>query len=93
MSGGVDSAVAALLLKQSGYEVAGVTLRVWQSEDGTEGRCCDIEDARRVAFKLGIPYYPINCISDFKRYVIEPFVNAYVSGYTPNPCVECNRFV
>ena len=93
MSGGVDSAVAALLLKQSGYEVAGVTLRVWQSEDGTEGRCCDIEDARRVAFKLGIPYCPINCISDFRRYVIEPCVNAYVSGYTPNPCVECNRFV
>ena len=93
MSGGVDSAVAAYLLKEAGYDVTGITLRVWQADDGTESRCCDIDDARRVADKLGIPYYPINCTSDFQRYVIDPFVSGYIRGLTPNPCVGCNRFV
>ena len=93
MSGGVDSAVAAYLLKKAGYDVIGVTLRVWQSEDGTEGRCCDIDDARSVAYKLKIPYYPINCTGDFQKYVVDPFVSDYINGLTPNPCVECNRFV
>ena len=93
LSGGVDSAVAAYLLKKSGYNVIGITLRVWQSEDGTEGRCCDIDDARSVAFKLKIPYYPINCTIDFQKHVVDPFVNGYTDGLTPNPCVECNRFV
>lgn len=93
MSGGVDSAVAAYLLKKSGYEVLGITLRVWQDDDGFEGRCCDIDDARNTAFKLGIPYYPVNCTSDFRKFVVEPFVERYVSGLTPNPCVECNRRV
>ena len=93
MSGGVDSAVAAYLLKQAGYDVIGITLRVWQGEDGGESRCCDIDDARGVANKLKIPYYPINCISDFKKYVVEPFADGYLCGFTPNPCVECNRFV
>ncbi|MCR5485523.1 MAG: tRNA 2-thiouridine(34) synthase MnmA [Clostridiales bacterium] len=93
MSGGVDSAVAAYLLKDAGYDVIGITLRVWQADDGSEGRCCDIDDARSVCHKLGTPYYPINCTSDFKNHVIEPFINDYICGLTPNPCVECNRFV
>ncbi len=93
MSGGVDSAVAAYLLKNAGYDVIGVTLRVWQADDGSEGRCCDIDDARSVAYKLGIPYYPINCVSDFNKNVVDTFINEYLCGRTPNPCVECNRFV
>lgn len=93
MSGGVDSAVAAYLLKESGYEVIGLTLRIWMAEDGSEGRCCAIDEARRISWKLNIPYYAINCISNFREYVTEPFVKAYTSGLTPNPCIECNRYV
>ena len=93
MSGGVDSAVAALLLKKAGYDVVGVTLRTWQSDDGDEGRCCDIDDARSIARKIGMDFFPVNCTSDFQRNVIDPFVSEYVRGLTPNPCIECNRFV
>ena len=93
MSGGVDSAAAAYILKKSGYEVTGVTLRVWQSGDGSEGRCCEIDDARRAAMRIGIPFYPVNCLGDFRRSVVKPFVDAYLSGLTPNPCVRCNRYV
>ena len=93
MSGGVDSAVAAFLLKKAGYEVTGVTLRTWVASDGSEGRCCEIDDARRAAWKVGIPYYAFNCIPDFQKYVITPFIDAYISGQTPNPCIECNRYV
>ena len=93
MSGGVDSAVAAFLLKQAGYEVIGVTLRTWESDDGTESRCCEIDDARETARQLGIEYHAFNCLSDFKRLVVEPFTDAYINGRTPNPCVNCNRFV
>ena len=93
MSGGVDSAVAAYLLKKAGYEVIGVTLRTWQAEDGGEGLCCDIDDARSVANKVGIRFVPVNCTSDFQKYVVDPFSEAYLSGLTPNPCVECNRYV
>lgn len=93
MSGGVDSAVAAFLLKQAGYDVTGVTLRTWVASDGTEGRCCEIDDARRVARELDIPYYAFNCISDFEDHVITPFIGAYISGQTPNPCIQCNRYV
>lgn len=93
MSGGVDSAAAAYLLKEAGFEVIGVTLRTWQSDDGSESLCCDIDDARSVAFKLGIDYYPINCTSDFQRYVVDPFAKEYLRGMTPNPCIECNRYV
>ncbi len=93
MSGGVDSAVAAYLLKEAGYEVIGVTLRTWQSDDGSESLCCDIDDARSVAFRLGIDYYPINCTSDFQRFVVDPFAKEYLRGMTPNPCIECNRYV
>ena len=93
MSGGVDSAVTALLLKREGYDVTGVMLRNWQSEDGGEGRCCEIDDARRVAMKLGIRFVPVNCMKDFEEKVIEPFVKDYINGLTPNPCIECNRYV
>lgn len=93
MSGGVDSAAAAYLLKKAGYDVTGVTLRTWIASDGTESRCCEIDDAREVARKLDIPYYAFNCISDFQNYVITPFIDAYISGQTPNPCIRCNRFV
>ena len=93
MSGGVDSAVTAYLLKETGFEVIGVTLRTWVASDGTEGRCCEIDDARAVARKLGIRYYAFNCRSDFQNQVIHPFIEAYLSGQTPNPCIECNRHV
>ena len=93
MSGGVDSAVAAYLLKEAGYEVVGVTLRTWQSENGGEGRCCDIDDARDAANRIGISYLPVNGTFAFRRCVVEPFTRAYLNGLTPNPCVECNRFV
>ena len=93
MSGGVDSAVAAYLLKSQGHEVIGVTLRTWISDDGEEGRCCEIDDARVVAGKIGIPYHVFNCTQDFKKYVTDPFVDDYLKGLTPNPCVVCNRMV
>ena len=93
MSGGVDSAVAAYLLKEAGYEVVGVTLRTWEADDGSESRCCDIDDARAVANKLGIKYVPVNCTLDFQRYVVDPFSKIYLRGMTPNPCIECNRYV
>ena len=93
MSGGVDSAVAALLLKQAGYDVIGVTLRTWEQGNGPDSRCCDIDDARSVAAKIGIEYFTVNCISDFQRYVVEPFTKEYMEGKTPNPCIVCNRYV
>ena len=94
MSGGVDSAVAAYLLKQQGYEVIGVTLRVWAGDNGEEvSRCCEIDDARRSCEILGIKYHPHNCTSLFSKNVVCPFVNDYLKGLTPNPCIECNRFV
>lgn len=91
MSGGVDSAVAAYLLKRQGYDVIGVTLRTWQSEDGAENRCCEIDDARETARILGIPYHAFNCTLDFENKVIKPFIEDYLHGFTPNPCVICNR--
>ena len=93
MSGGVDSAVAAYLLKKQGYEVIGVTLRTWTSQEGEESRCCEIDDARRIADRIGIGYRTLNCEQAFRQSVIEPFVQEYVSGKTPNPCVICNRRV
>lgn len=91
MSGGVDSAVAAYLLKQSGHDVVGVTLRTWIGENGEEGRCCEIDDARQTAKIIGIPYHAFNCTSDFENKVIKPFIDDYLHGFTPNPCVICNR--
>lgn len=93
MSGGVDSAVAAYLLKQQGYDVIGVTLRTWGSEEEGDSRCCEIDEARRISEILGIKYHPHNCTSLFKEKVVKPFVDAYLEGMTPNPCIECNRFV
>ncbi len=89
MSGGVDSAVAAYLLKEAGYEVIGMTLRT----DDKEGRCCEIDDAHETAWKLKIRYYAPNVIADFRDKVKQPFFNAYIQGKTPNPCIECNRYV
>ena len=93
LSGGVDSAVCAYLLKLAGYEVIGATLRTWVSEGGEDSRCCEIDDARRVAMKLGIRYFAPNCLAEFRSYVTEPFVRDYLDGLTPNPCIECNRYV
>ncbi|MCR5419869.1 MAG: tRNA 2-thiouridine(34) synthase MnmA [Lachnospiraceae bacterium] len=93
MSGGVDSAVTAYLLKNEGYDVIGVTLRTWISDNGEDSRCCEIDDARRVCEKIGIPYHTFNCISEFNREVTEPFVDEYLRGRTPNPCILCNRYV
>lgn len=95
MSGGVDSSVAAYLLQQEGYEVIGVTMQIWTDTSHDDG-CCSlsaVEDARRVANKLGIAYYVFNMKEDFQKYVIEYFVKEYESGRTPNPCIACNRYV
>ncbi len=92
MSGGVDSAVTAYLLKAAGHEVIGVTLKTWLSE-GEVSRCCEIDDARRVAGVLDIPYYAVNCAADFHENVVAPFIDDYINGMTPNPCVVCNRAV
>ena len=99
MSGGVDSSVAAFLLKEQGYDVIGVTMRIWQEEAdslGTEGACCGqsaVEDARRVAETLGIPYYVMDFRKEFRTHVIDYFLAEYLQGRTPNPCIACNRFV
>ena len=93
MSGGVDSAVAAYLLKQQGYDVTGVTLRVWGSDEEGDSRCCEIDEARRICEILDIKYHPHNCTSLFRQNVVTPFVDAYLEGLTPNPCIECNRYV
>ena len=93
MSGGVDSAVAAYLLKMSGYDVTGVTLKTWMSQNGQENRCCRISDAEAVSAALGIPYYVHNCINEFEDRVTKPFMKEYINGRTPNPCVECNRHI
>ena len=92
MSGGVDSAVAAYLLKQQGYEVLGLTIRTWNPDAGYS-RCCEIDDAREVCRKLDIPYHVLNCESAFREHVTEPFIACYLNGKTPNPCVGCNLHV
>ena len=93
MSGGVDSAVCAYLLKMQGYDVYGVTLRTWVGDSGEESRCCEINDARAIADALDIPYYVHDCQAEFKSCVTDPFITDYVRGITPNPCIECNRYV
>lgn len=96
MSGGVDSSTAAALLKEAGHEVIGVTLRLPVLRDAGEGGCCGIagiDDARRVADRLGIAFYVLDYEDIFRRAVIDYFVDAYATGLTPNPCVECNRRV
>ena len=99
MSGGVDSSLAAYLLLQEGYEVIGVTMRIWAAEGSGRPEahpygCCgveDTEDARRVAQKLGIPFYVINLERDFNQLVVEYFCREYLDGRTPNPCILCNE--
>lgn len=99
MSGGVDSAVAAFLMVQAGYACVGATMRLYESEDlaqPREGSCCsleDVEDARAVALKIGIPYYVFNFKQDFSQQVMDRFVDAYEHGITPNPCIDCNRYL
>lgn len=99
MSGGVDSSVAAYLLKEQGYEVIGATMQIWQDDEEfieKEGGCCSLSavaDARRVANKIGIPFYVMNFKDAFKKNVIDYFVDEYMEGRTPNPCVACNKFI
>ncbi|MBQ1716659.1 MAG: 7-cyano-7-deazaguanine synthase, partial [Ruminococcus sp.] len=99
MSGGVDSSVAAYLTMKSGYDCTGVTLKLYDSEDTDELRektCCsldDVEDARSVCRHLGIPYFVRNFKESFRENVIERFISAYENGATPNPCIDCNRYI
>jgi tRNA-specific 2-thiouridylase len=100
MSGGVDSSVAAAVLLEKGYDVIGVTMQIWpdmgEERKRTEGGCCSlsaVDDARRVADKLGIPYYVMNFKDIFQEKVIDYFTSEYIIGRTPNPCIACNRFV
>lgn len=98
MSGGVDSSVAAYIMKERGYDAIGATLRLFTNEDAgiREKSCCslsDVEDARAVAHRLGMEYYVFNFSDDFKTEVMDRFVDAYENGRTPNPCIDCNRYI
>ncbi len=100
MSGGVDSSVAAALLMEQGYEVLGVTFKLFENTtlgiDDRSRTCCslgDVEDARRVAHRLGFDHFVFNFGSQFKRDVIQRFADSYCNGETPNPCIDCNRFI
>ncbi|MDP4120577.1 MAG: tRNA 2-thiouridine(34) synthase MnmA [Bacillota bacterium] len=100
MSGGVDSSVAAVLLKEQGYQICGATLRLFDNCDiGIQDKsrtCCslaDVQDARSVAYKLDIPHYVFNFGDLFKEKVINRFAESYLNGETPNPCIDCNRFI
>ncbi len=99
MSGGVDSSVAAYLMKQQGYDCIGCTMKLYQNEDAGVSRehtCCsldDVEDARAVAYALKMPYYVFNFSNDFGKRVIDNFVFSYTNGMTPNPCIDCNRYM
>ena len=97
MSGGVDSSVAAYLTQQAGYDCIGCTMKLYDNGDAglpQSRTCCsldDVEDARSVAYRLGMPYYVFNFCEGFRECVIDKFVRAYEAGLTPNPCIECNR--
>ena len=100
MSGGVDSSVAAALLKEQGYELCGATLKLFSNEDigleHTTRTCCsleDVKDARAVAYKLGFPHHVFNFGELFREQVINRFAASYSAGETPNPCIDCNRFI
>ena len=92
MSGGVDSSTAAVLLKGQDEEIVGLSMQLWKDN----GRCCsldDLWDARRVATHLGIPFYVLNLEKDFENTVVRPFVDGYLQGETPSPCILCNNYV
>jgi len=99
MSGGVDSSVAAYLLKQQGFDCTGITMKLFTNEDIGEGkdkRCCSLEDtadARNVAYAMGIPFFVYNFTEDFRKLVINNFIESYLKGATPNPCIDCNRYI
>lgn len=99
MSGGVDSSVAALLTQKMGYDGIGCTMKLYEDPSAETARsrtCCaleDVEDARSVAFRIGMPYYVFNLKEDFRSKVIEKFIRSYESGMTPNPCIDCNRYL
>lgn len=99
MSGGVDSSVAACIMKEKGYHIIGVTMKLYDNEDigmDVEGTCCslsDVEDARSVCYKLGALYYVFNFKADFKEKIIDNFISTYENGGTPNPCIRCNRYL
>lgn len=99
MSGGVDSSVAAYLCKKQGYDCIGATMRLFTNEEiglKNEKSCCsadDVEDAKSVARRLGMPHYVFNFTADFEEKVIEKFVREYETGATPNPCIDCNRYL
>ncbi|MCW5550853.1 MAG: tRNA 2-thiouridine(34) synthase MnmA [Verrucomicrobiae bacterium] len=96
MSGGVDSSATAALLQEQGYDVVGITLKLWPQDcvNRAEDKCCGpqaVTDARAVCHKLGVPYYLIDEAADFQKYVIQYFADEYKAGRTPNPCVMCNQ--
>ena len=99
MSGGVDSSVAAALLKDAGHDVSGATIRTWASNqcaDINTKTCCGIvgvEDARDVATSIGIPYWVFNFEQEFKKHVVDYFASEYLKGRTPNPCISCNEHI
>ena len=97
MSGGVDSSVAAALLKEKGYDVIGIAMEIWpKTETRSFGGCCSasaVDDAKKVAAKLKVPHYVVNFRDCFKQTVIDNFLSEYSAGRTPNPCIRCNRFV
>lgn len=99
MSGGVDSSVAAFLLQKESFEVIGATMKLYNNEDidfVSEKTCCsldDVLDAKSVCARLGIRHYTLNMTDDFKKKVIERFISAYQNGFTPNPCIDCNRYM
>ena len=104
LSGGVDSSVAALLLKQQGHEVIGATMKIWgkdgiAAKSGHKNACYgpdeieDLEEARKIADKIGIPYYVFDCVEQYEKIVLENFKSEYLKGRTPNPCVFCNAYV
>ena len=99
MSGGVDSSVAAKLTIDKGFECIGCTMKLYNNEDAGVSRlntCCsveDVEDARSVSYKLGMPHYVFNFTDDFREKVIQKFIDSYEKGITPNPCIDCNRYM
>ena len=98
MSGGVDSSVAAALMVQRGYDCIGVTMKLRNNADCTctEKSCCtadDAEDARNAAYSMGMKFYVFNFVDEFERDVVGRFISAYENGLTPNPCIDCNRYM